>query len=277
MTIQLGTTLFLGVVLVYLAAAASYLVELTRQRPQAGKTGSIVLMGGLLLHTGALVVRALMAHRPPFLNLYEYMSAFTWGTGVVYLTVEATTRKRVYGAFIVPLIALLALLTWLLPGDVNPTMPALRSAWRIPHIASAILAYGAFAGAFMLAVMYLFAEKSRQSERSFWAPRLPALPSIDLAIYQTVAFGFLMQTLVIIVGAIWAQAAWGRFWGWDPKETWSLVTWLIYAVYLHTRTAMGWSGTRSAVVAVTGFLVTIFTLFGVNFIHSMAGLHSYAR
>jgi cytochrome c-type biogenesis protein CcsB len=116
-------------------------------------------------------------------------------------------------------------------------MPALLSAWRVPHIFTAILAYASFGIAFTLAIMYLIREgidtdsagKNDKSDKSFWASRLPSAEVLDQTIYRTIAFGFLMQTLLVVVGAIWAQFAWGRYWGWDPKETWSLITWLIYA------------------------------------------------
>jgi len=161
-------------------------------------------------------------------------------------------------------------------------MPALRSAWRVPHIASGILAYGAFTVAFIVAVMYLMRERvDKQQARmkkgspvSFWAKRLPAAPVLDSVIYRTVAFGFLMQTLLVVIGAIWAQMAWGRYWGWDPKETWSFITWVIYATYLHTRVSMGWRGRKSALIATFGFAATAFTLLGVSYLFQ--GLHSYA-
>lgn len=137
----------------------------------------------------------------------------------------------------------------------------------MPHVATAILAYSAFALAFGMAVMYLIQERIETA-------RIPALKTLDQVTYRTIAFGFLMQTALIITGAIWAQIAWGRYWGWDPKETWSLITWLIYAAYLHTRVTMGWRGHRSALVAAIGFIAVIFTFIGVSYL--LPGLHSYA-
>jgi cytochrome c-type biogenesis protein CcsB len=200
------------------------------------------------------------------------MLSFAWGAAVVYLALERMTKNRSLGSFVVPLIALFALLACRIPSEVNPTMPALKSAWRIPHIASGILAYAAFGIAFGISIMYLIRDRAERKGKSFWTTRLPSLEAIDRITYRTVAFGFMLQTLLLITGAIWAQYAWGRYWGWDPKETWGLVTWLIYAAYLHTR-AIGWRGRKSAVVAIVGFIATIFTLLGVSFL--MSGLHSY--
>jgi cytochrome c-type biogenesis protein CcsB len=103
---------------------------------------------------------------------------------------------------------------------------------------------------------------------------MPSLKSLDQLIYRTLAFGFMMQTALLITGAVWAQLAWGRYWGWDPKETWALITWLIYAAYLHMRVTMGWRGRKSAIVCIIGFVATMFTLFGVSLL--LPGLHSYA-
>ena len=275
MTIQLGATFFIYAFVVYLAATVCYLAFLIKPLPSTGKTGTALLSAGLLLHTVSLVMRTMVTHRAPFISIYEYMVSFSWGAVVVYLVLETWAKNRTFGAFAVPFITAFALVASRLPGDNSPIAPALKSALQVPHIASAILAYGAFAVAFMLAIMFLLAEREAGKAGSFWATRLPAPQVIDQAIYHTIAFGFLMQTLLIILGAIWAQVAWGRYWGWDPKETWALVTWLIYAAYLHTRTALGWRGRRSALVALAGFLATIFTLFGVSYM--LTGLHSYLK
>ena len=258
----------------YLAASICYVGYLARQGRRIGAVGMVALAAGLALHTCSLAVLTVVTGRPPFLNLYEYMLSFTWGAMLVYVVVELSTRNRALGSFGVPLVTAFALLTYRLPTRIDENvLPALRSAWRVPHIASGILAYAAFGLAFVLAAMYLLRERSERNKRSFWATRLPPLKVLDQAIYRVVAFGFLMQTALVVVGAVWAQYAWGRYWGWDPKETWSLITWLIYAAYLHTRTTMGWRGKKSAIVSIVGFAATVFTLFGVTYL--LRGLHSY--
>lgn len=273
MTVELGVNLFQAAFWIYLAAAVCYIGFLITKKDVLGKTGTVLLLLGFLAHTGSLVVRTVAAGRPPFLNLYEYMLSFTWGAVVVYLALERIVKVRTLGSFAVPFIAAFAFLTYRLPTEVNPTMPALRSAWRVPHIATAALAYAAFGIAFVLAIMYLLAEKSEGKERPFWADRIPSLNILDITIYRMITFGFMMQILLLITGAIWAQIAWGSYWSWDPKETWALITWLIYAAYLHIRTTKGWKGRKSAIMAIIGFIAVIFTLFGVNL---LGGLHSYA-
>ena len=274
MTVSLGVSLFQIVFWIYLLSTACYFWYVFRPKSAAGKAATVFLTTGWALHTIALVVRTVAAGRPPFLNLYEYVLSLTWGVVLVYLVAEFTTKTRQLGAFAVPLVTMFAYLATQLPSDVNPTMPALRSAWRIPHITTAILAYSSFALGFGLAFMYLLRERIDKKPGSFWASRMPSAKVLDQLVYRVLAFGFLMQTALLITGAIWAQFAWGRYWGWDPKETWSLITWLIYASYLHMRVTMGWRGRKSAVVCIVGFVATMFTLFGVSLL--LPGLHSYA-
>lgn len=274
MTPELGVNLFRIAFFIYLAATICYVAYMFNKSNAIANAGKGLLIIGLLLHTASLVVRTSATGRVPFLNLYEYMLSLSWGAVLVYLALEFLTKTRIYGSFVVPLLTAFAFMTMRLPSEINPTMPALKSAWRTPHIGTAILAYSSFGIAFGIAIMYMIAERSAKNPQSFWATRLPALKTLDQTIYRTIAFGFLMQTLLIVTGAIWAERAWGTYWSWDPKETWALITWLIYAVYLHTRNQMGWKGHRSAYMAMIGFVATLFTLFGVAYF--LGGLHSYA-
>lgn len=276
MTEQLGVTLFRAASWVYLIAAVFYIAALINKQKAVGKLGYGFLLIGFAAHTASLAVISIAIGRPPFLNQWEYMFMFVWGVALVYAVLEMRTKSQVIGGLAVPLMVIVAMVTYQkLPGGIDRVvLPALKSIWRVPHIGSAILAYSAFTLAFVLAIMYLLRERAEGSKRSFWGSRLPSLETLDVMIYRTIAFGFLMQTALVLVGAVWAQFAWGRYWGWDPKETWSLITWLIYAAYLHTRTTMGWRGRKSVMIAIIGFVAVGFTFFGVNYL--MRGLHSYA-
>ncbi len=137
---------------------------------------------------------------------------------------------------------------------------------------TAIISYGAFGVAFGVSMVYLF--RGRMKEDAFHQKEMPDLERLDLISYRTVSLGFLFLTLVIITGAIWAERAWGRYWSWDPKETWSLITWIIYALYLHVRLSRGWNGKKAAWFAVIGFICVVFTYIGVN--TWIPGIHSYA-
>ncbi|MBI2862682.1 MAG: cytochrome c biogenesis protein CcsA, partial [Chloroflexi bacterium] len=150
---------------------------------------------------------------------------------------------------------------------IDPLVPALQNNLLLSlHVAVAILAYGTFAVAFAAAVLYLV-------QRQGGADWLPEAPILDDIGYRAVVLGFPLMALVIILGGLWADTAWGRYWGWDPKETASLVTWLIYGGYLHARTLRGWKGTRSALLLILGFAAVLFTYFGNLF---FSGLHSYS-
>lgn len=274
MTVELGATLFTAALVFYMAAAVCYVAYMVKENKSVGRAAVYILIAGWLIHTASIAVRAIVTKTPPLLNMYEYVLALIWCAAVIYLILEWVTKTKVFGAFVVPLIAVSSvLLIEFLSAEARPVMPALRSAWRVPHIVSGSLAYAGFGIAFCLAIMYLIGERAGRNEQSFWAKRLPALRTLDYTIYRTVAFGFLLQTSLILTGALWAQKSWARYWGWDSKETWSLITWLVYAAYLHTR-SIGWKGRRSAILAIIGFAVAMFTLFGVSYL--LAGLHSYA-
>lgn len=274
MTVSLAVSLFKCAFWVYVVAAVLYVGYLVSRRTGLARAGRMLLILGFCLHTASLAIRYVATGHPPFLNLYEYLVSFTWAAVIVYLVLETVSRTQVYGGIVVPLVCLFGLVAYRLPGTEVYVMPALKSVWRVPHIATAILAYSAFMIAFVMAVLYLVRERISPERNSFWDSRLPDLKTLDQTMYRVMAFGFFMQTLLIITGAMWAQYAWGRYWGWDPKETWALVTWFIYAAYLHTRVTMGWRGRRSAIVAIIGFIAVLFTLFGVSLL--LSGLHSYA-
>ncbi len=220
----------------------------------------------LVLVTVSIIARIVASGRGPFSNMYEFSVAFSWGIVAVSLFFLWRYRIAIIGTFglVIALAMLIFALT--LPSRVLPLVPALQQSVLLSvHVASAIISYGALAVGFSAAVIYLFVRNRRVS----WLPRPELLETIS---YRTVIVGFPFLTLTIILGAVWANIAWGRPWGWDPKETASLVTWLIFAAYLHARVIAGWRGARSAWLLVIGFLAILFTFFG-NYIFS--GLHSY--
>lgn len=275
MTEHWGIILFKTAFWLYVASAVCYVAHVIRTRSAAGKLATSFLLVGIALHTASLVWITIAIGRLPYLNLHEYLLMFSWGAAVLYAATELMTRDRSFGTFAMPVVTLLALVAYREPEVIQRSvMPALQSPWRVPHIISAVLAYSSFTIAYVAAAMYLVRERAEAKSESFWASRLPALKVLDRVVYRAIAFGFLMQTILLITGAIWAQYAWGRYWGWDPKETWALITWLIYAAYLHTRITMGWRGRKSAILATIGFVAVMFTFFGVSKL--LSGLHSYA-
>jgi ABC-type transport system involved in cytochrome c biogenesis permease subunit len=215
----------------------------------------------------SLVFRAIATGHGPFANMYEFSMAFAFGILVAYMWFERKYHQRILGVIVMPVALAMMLYAATIPADIEPLVPALQNNLLLTvHVAVAIVAYGSFAIAFAAALMYLI-----QPEGGRWG--LPKPSVLDEMGYRAVVVGFPFLTLTIILGAVWADVAWGSYWSWDPKETASLVTWLIYGAYLHARVMRGWRGSRAAWLLVLGFAATLFTYFGNLF---FGGLHSYS-
>lgn len=209
----------------------------------------------------------------PLASLYESLIFFSLTTGLIYLFIEFRYKVRIVGIF-AALAAFLALAYASLPsvGDqIQPLMPALKSNWLIVHVMTYFFGYAALTLAFCVSLLYLLKSAGKDTGDGIIG-RIPGFKTLDELTYQLVMFGFLFITLGLITGAVWAEQAWGRYWGWDPKETWSLITWFIYATLLHARLMRGWEGKRLAYLSILGFVAVLFTYFGVNL---LPGLHSY--
>ena len=225
-----------------------------------------VFIAAAVLHTVFLVVRGIAAKRIPLSNQFEFANAFAWGVAV--FTIVVCTRAKTEWLKVAALPATLLIMTYaaLQPMEIRDLMPALRSAWFVVHIGSAVVSYAAFVIAGCIGARYLMlAKKEGENEK--------ALAQMDFLSYRLVGFGFLFLTVVILSGAIWAEQAWSAFWTWDPKEVWALITWLIYAVYLHLRLRGKRSGKALARFLVIAVFLVFFTFAGVNTL--MHGLHTY--
>lgn len=251
----------------YLISGLLYLVVTWVKRDFIGKLAYWTAVLSFGLHTTAITLRAVAAGRLPFATMHEFVVLFAWGIMLIYLFVQARFKVPFLGLLVLPLAMLLLAYASALSHEIRPLMPALQSNWLQIHVFTAVLAYGAFGVSFGAAVLYLLREKVNDGVQSLSKDKL------DYILYKSISFGFLLMTLVITTGAVWAEQAWGRWWSWDPKETWALITWIIYALYLHARLVKGWQGKRSAWMAVFGFIAVLFTLFGVTIF--MSGLHSY--
>ncbi|GLZ06417.1 c-type cytochrome biogenesis protein CcsB [Actinomadura sp. NBRC 104412] len=233
---------------------------------------------GWAAHLGAIVSRGLAAERWPWGNMYEFLTAIAFAAVTAFLVVLWRFQARFLGAF-VTLAAVVALgiaNIWLY-NSVGPLVPALNSYWIAIHVTAAIIATGAFTVGGATTILYLL--KVRQEVRATagggtFLDRLPGADALDRLSLRVTMFAFPIWTAAIIMGAVWADDAWGRYWGWDPKEIWSFVTWVAYAAYLHARATAGWKGRRAAVLSLIAFAALLFNFFGVNYMFS--GLHSYA-
>ncbi|NLK59402.1 MAG: c-type cytochrome biogenesis protein CcsB [Tissierellia bacterium] len=266
--IRIENITFTIALLLYLLAMVLYFITIVAKKSLA-KPARYAVWLGFFLHTAAIVVRGIGAGRAPLSNQYEFATAFAWGIALFFLLFERKYRFDAMGAFVTPLLFLIMGYASMLSREVRELMPALQSGWLVIHVSMAIIGYGAFAVACGVSLMFLAKSYSQRARDA----GLPELEQLDRVSYRAVQFGYLFLTLTIITGAIWAQYAWGRYWAWDPKETWSLVTWIIYTIYLHVRRKNRLTDTGAAWYAVIGFVCVIFTYIGVNTL--LPSLHSY--
>ena len=253
---------------VYLAALAAAAIHLAARRPWLARVAEGLLLAGALVLAAYMGLRWQASGRAPFSNMFESLVLLAWAVPAAHFLVQARLKIPWLTAPTALLAALALAYTGRYAPDIRPLMPALRSNWLALHVFTCLLGYGGLAVSFLSASAYLVA--TRRGSR--------AKPETALALAESVeratAFGFLFLGVGIVTGAVWANVAWGTYWSWDPKETWALITWLIYAFFLHCRQLEGWRGRRAAWVAILGFMSVLFTYFGVNYL--LPSLHSYA-
>jgi cytochrome c-type biogenesis protein CcsB len=248
-----------------------------------------LMVVGIGTHVATMVTRGLAAHRLPWGNMYEFATAVVLVATVAFtiLALRAPGLRHIGVFVLAPVVVAMVLIGLYLNTPDGPLVAALRSYWLGIHVTMAILGFGIFFVSGIASVLYLVRSRYEARVAAGTAPvveepgaplgiaaRLPAAETLDRVAHRTAVFGFPVWTFAVIAGAIWAESAWGRFWGWDPKETWAFIAWVVYAGYLHARTTAGWRGRPSAWVNVVGLAVMVFNLLYVNMVST--GLHSYA-
>lgn len=243
---------------------------------RSGNVGMAFTWLATLLLGGGVLFRGLSVHRPPLGNMYEYSISAGFALALVYLFLALKNDLQWLGVLVSAFVLLdLGLAITVLYTESAPLVPALNSYWLVIHVSAATVSGGAFSVAAGFTMAYLFKERmERLNKDSFVASKLPDAARLDLWAYRVHAFVFPLWTFAVIAGAIWAEAAWSRYWGWDPKETWAFITWLCYAAYLHARVTVGWKGRKAAVLSLIAFATFLFNYFAVNLL--FAGLHSYS-
>jgi cytochrome c-type biogenesis protein CcsB len=248
-----------------------------------GRVAISLTVLGFLLHAGSVLARGIAVERAPWGNMYEFSTAVSVVVVAAFLVLLWKYPVRWLGLFVtLPVLTTLGVAVTLLYTDSEQLVPALNSYWLWIHVASAIVSFGAFHIGALASILFLFRQKyegriargdkpGRFDEK---LARLPSAASLDKTAYRVNAIIFPLWTFAIVCGAIWAENAWGRYWGWDPKEVWSFITWVAYAAYLHSRATAGWKGTKAAVVSLIAFSCFLFNYYGVNIF--VNGLHSYA-
>jgi cytochrome c-type biogenesis protein CcsB len=250
-----------------------------------GRWSVVILVLGALVHTASIAVRASAVDAVPWSNMYEFASVAGLVGVLAFLGVLwKLPALRYLGAFVLlPVILMMFLAGTVLYSKAQPLVPALQSYWLAIHVTLVSIAEGALMTSAVLSTLYIVKARHDRAElRPDYKPgalgtlaaKLPSAAALDKAAYRVVAFSFPLYTVAIICGAIWAEAAWGRYWGWDPKETWAFIVWVIYACYLHARATAGWKGRAAALVNLTGFVAITFNFLIVNIV--VSGLHSYA-
>jgi cytochrome c-type biogenesis protein CcsB len=236
---------------------------------------------GLAAQILGIVTRGMAEHRVPWGNMYEFVMAITCAAVIAFLGLSFRFRVYAVGLFLMaPIVLALGLCATVLYTAAGPLVPALHSYWIWIHVTAMTVAIGAYIVAATFTVLYLIADRHARKQASpgpgsgAVLDRLPGVHALDRLSYRTVIFAFPVWTFAVIAGAIWADQAWGRYWGWDPKETWAFITWVIYAGYLHARATAGWRGRKAAYIQLVGFTSLLFNLVGVNL--WITGLHSYA-
>ena len=259
---------------VYFVGTAGFMVHIIRQNKTAGRLANWVMAAGFVLQTLALVLRTAGLGQLPVLNLADAFGFFGWAMVGAYLILYWRFRLTILGVFAAPLALILVGLGSYSTGGPLQVGPLFHSLWLTFHLGAVFAGYAFFGLAFVAGVMYLMQERQIKSKHP--GPvfrRLPSLNVLDNLNYYCLTLGFPLMTLGLILGMVYAQATLGTYWRWDPKEVWSLVLWLFYAVLLHQRLTVGWRGRRAAIMAIIGFLVLCFTFVGVNMI--LPGYHSF--
>lgn len=253
-----------------------------------GRAAVVVTTVGAAANVLSVVARGLAVGRLPLGNMYEFVSVICAATTICWLIVLAKTGARTLGTFVMLPVVLLALIAGTrLYVPAAPVVPALNSYWKWIHVTTIAISSSILLVSGAASVLYLLRGRlERRQPPTGPEPRmtgkrprsvlgvLPSTATLDRIAYRTAIVGFPLFTFAVIAGALWAEAAWGRYWGWDPKETCAFVTWVLYAAYLHARSTAGWRGRRAAWICVLGFVSMLFNLFFINMV--VSGLHSYA-
>jgi cytochrome c-type biogenesis protein CcsB len=258
----------------YLVSTFFYTSSLVTGRRTVERLAYNFLLAGFVIHFLSLLTRYFLAGYTPVTNLHESLSFFAFCTAGFFIFLGRVYRVAMLGSVVLPVLSVMLIWALTLPSEIKPLPPILASFWLPIHTAFAFIGNAIFFTGFLVSIVYLVLE--RRIKRKQIGPisgRFPSLETLDLINYKCMSYGFPFLTLGIITGSLWADLAWGSYWNWDPKETWSLITWIVYAILIHNRLAIGWRGRRTAYMMIAGFVSVLVTFLGVNLF--LGGLHSY--
>ena len=260
----------------YLFSTALYLFFLVTGRKRLERLGYLSLVAGFFAQFASLILRYVQAGYTPATSLHEALSFLSFCIAGFYLYLRRSYRIEMVGSIISPVLSIMLIWALSFPHAIKPLPPVLRSYWLPIHTLFSFTGNAVFFVGFCVSILYLVVERSiKKKTLAAASPKMPSLETLDSINYTCMSYGFPLLTVGIITGSIWAGFAWGSHWNWDPKETWSLVTWILYAILLHNRLALGWRGRRTAYMMIIGFSSLLITFLGVNLF--AGGLHSYLR
>lgn len=258
---------FLPIIGFYLASSAGYGGYLVIQNERWHRAAYGLMIAGFVLHTLVVAMESVLAGSIAVRNLHETLSFAAWALAGVFLLLRFRTRLKILGLIAAPFITIVTVAAFLTPDTAVEAKAAFDSIWLILHVVVIFVGEAALALACATGILYLIQERSiKDKKHRFFFRRLPSLELLDSTGYAFIITGFTALTIGLITGFVYAQATWGHFWSWDPKEVWSGITWLIYAALLHERLVAGWRGRRAAILAIIGFAAMLFTFLGVNFL-----------
>ncbi len=276
---QIEWIMFLAGATLYAISAVIFIYCLVFRKEERVKYAVYSALAGLLFHSVAIALRWIELDHGPYINMFEVLSSYVWVSVAVFLLAQQKYPKiKIAGFAVMPVSFLIMGISSTYSRDVTLLSASLRSYWLIAHVGFAKLAFGSILVAVAIAILYLQKErllkKAEQEpvEISPFYNRLPELRVMDDLMYRFVASGLIFLTIMIVSGAIWANQTWGRYWGWDPTETWSLITWFVYGICLHLRMNSGWTGKRIAWLIILSIFILAFSLFGIGYVYS--GLHT---
>ena len=272
---ELNYLLYLSVLGLTTLAMAAYLVFFISQNKTVRKAARLILVASGVAQSLYILSRYILTGHTPITSQHETVIFFAWATTWAYLSFRWRYTVKNFGTFVSFFLFCLVFISYFSSREITVLVPALQSAWLPLHAGVSLVAYGFLSLAFCGGLMYLLLERELKAKKfGYFFARLPSLDALDQLNSHCITAGFVFLTLGIVTGSFWARQAWGTYWHWDPKETWSLITWFIYLVQIHQRFTVGWRGKRAAIMTVVGFLSVLFTLWGVTYF--LGGVHSYA-
>jgi cytochrome c-type biogenesis protein CcsB len=258
----------------YLASTFFYLSSIVTDKHRLTRFGFYCLVAAFSVHLASLFVRYLVSGYTPITNLHESLSFFALSIAGFFIILRRAYRIEALGSIFLPVVSIVLISSFTVPTAIKPLPPMLKSFWLPVHTSFALVGNAVFFAGFLISIVYLVIERRIKKKRARGVPvRFPSLETLDRINYKCMSYGFPLLTLGIITGSLWADLAWGSYWNWDPKETWSLITWLVYAILIHNRLTIGWRGRKTAYMMIAGFLSVLVTFIGVNLF--LGGLHSY--